>query len=417
MSHPVNPLVAAAVEPPVAEARDWIAGRDFPPDLPLLDLAQAVPSYPPADALLNHLAWIVRRPETSQYTEILGLPALRTALAGHMSGAYAADIGAAHVGITAGCNQAFCAAVTALAGTGDEVILPAPYYFNHKMWLDMQGIRTVHLPCEEARGMVPDPRVAATLIGPRTRAIVLVTPNNPTGAVYLPETMAAFFDLARERGIVLIVDETYKDFRPDTAPAHGLFAKSGWQDTLVQLYSFSKAYSLTGYRVGAIVSGSALLKAVEKVMDCVAICAPAIAQEAALFGLANLAAWREEKRQLMNDRVAALRAAIAGANSGHVLVSAGAYFAWVRHPHDDCDSMQVAQGLAKDHNLLCLPGGMFGPGQDRYLRLAFANLGADCMTEVVSRLAAAAAGAAALEWQHRTGRHPNEQESANHPQD
>jgi aspartate/methionine/tyrosine aminotransferase len=311
-----------------------------------------------------------------------------------MSEAYATDIAASRVGITAGCNQAFCVAVNALAGAGDEVILPAPYYFNHQMWLDMQGIRAVHLPCEESRGMVPDPAVAARLVGDRTRAIVLVTPNNPTGAIYPPETMAAFFDLARARGIALIVDETYKDFRPDTAAAHGLFAKAGWQDTLVQLYSFSKAYSLTGYRVGSIVGGKGLLDAVEKIMDCIAICAPNLSQQAALFGLRNLTAWREEKRQLMNARVAALREAFAGSNSGYVPVSAGAYFAWVRHPHEAGDSMQVARTLAKDHNLLCLPGRMFGPGQDRYLRLAFANLDADLMTEVVGRLAAYAAGAA-----------------------
>ncbi|MDH3231035.1 MAG: aminotransferase [Alphaproteobacteria bacterium] len=394
MPIPLNPLVAAVAEPPIAEAHAWIAGRSFPADRPLLDLAQAVPSYPPAESLRDHLAEIVRRPETSLYTDILGLPALRAALAAHISEAYAADIAAAHVGITAGCNQAFCVAVNALAGAGDEVILPAPYYFNHRMWLDMQGLRAVYLPCEEGRGAIPDPAAAARLIGDRTRAIVLVTPNNPTGAIYPPETMAAFFDLARARGIALIVDETYKDFRPNTGPAHGLFANTGWQDTLVQLYSFSKAYSLTGYRVGAIVCGPAILGAVEKIMDCVAICAPNLSQQAALFGLANLAGWREEKRQLMNARVAALREAFAGTNSGYAPVSAGAYFAWVRHPHEGSDSMQVARTLAKDHNLLCLPGSMFGPGQDRYLRLAFANLDAASMTEVVGRLDANAGGTA-----------------------
>ena len=214
----VNPLVAAAIEPPIAEAHAWIAGRSFPDDKPLLDLAQAVPGYPPAESLRDHLAEIVRRPATSLYTDILGLPALRTALASHMSEAYATDIAASRVGITAGCNQAFCVAVTALAGAGDEVILPAPYYFNHQMWLDIQGIRAVHLPCEEEQCAIPDPAAAARLIGPRTRAIVLVTPNNPTGAIYPPETIAAFFDLAQANSIALIVDETYKDFRPDTAP-------------------------------------------------------------------------------------------------------------------------------------------------------------------------------------------------------
>jgi len=388
MPYSVNPLVAAVAEPPIAEARAWVAGRDFPAGKPLLDLAQAVPSYPPAQPLRDHLAEAVRRPHTSQYTEILGLPALRTALAAHMNAAYGAKIAPAEVAITAGCNQAFCIAIDALAGAGDEVILPSPWYFNHKMWLDMRGVRAVPLPCDAARGMAPDAGAAAALVGPRTRAIVLVTPNNPTGAIYPVETIAAFFELARARGIALIVDETYKDFRPDTAPAHGLFTKPGWQDTLVQLYSFSKVFSLTGYRVGSLIAGPALLAAVEKIMDCVAICAPNLSQQGALFGLGNLDAWREEKRRLMNARVSALRDAFARSNSGFVPVAMGAYFAWVRHPYDDIDAMQVARGLAKDHNLLCLPGNMFGPAQDRYLRLAFANLDAERMGEVVGRLAA-----------------------------
>ena len=92
---------------------------------------------------------------------------------------------------TAGCNQGFCLATLALAQVGDEIILPLPYYFNHQMWFDMQGIRAVHLPFRPERGGVPDPEDAARLITERTRAIVLVTPNNPTGAVYQPEIIAA----------------------------------------------------------------------------------------------------------------------------------------------------------------------------------------------------------------------------------
>ena len=140
--------------------------------------------------------------------------------------------------------------------------------------------------------------------------------------------------------------------------------------------------------------GPAVLAAIEKIMDCIAICAPNIAQQAALFGLRNLADWRGEKRLLMNGRAAALRAAFETTNSGFAPVSTGAYFAWVRHPYEGVDSMQVARTLAKDHNMLCLPGGMFGPGEDRFLRLAFANLEAGSMKEVVNRLAASTGGRA-----------------------
>jgi aspartate/methionine/tyrosine aminotransferase len=388
MPYRANPLVLGVAEPPIAEAQGWIEGRTFPPDKPLLNMAQAVPSYPPAEALRDHLASAVHCPDASLYTEILGVPALRAALAAHMGETYGAELAADDFGITAGCNQAFCVAMSALAGPGDEVVLPAPWYFNHQMWLQMQGVTPVPLHCDEARGAMPDPADAAALIGARTRAIVLVTPNNPTGAIYPPNLIAAFYELARERNIALVLDETYKDFMPGEAPPHDLFTRADWRDVFVQLYSFSKAYSLTGYRVGSVAGGAAVMGAIEKIMDCIAICAPRIGQEAALYGLGHLAGWRAEKRDLMADRTEALRTAFRATNSGYQLVSSGAYFAWVRHPFSGMDSAAVARMLATEQNLLCLPGGMFGPDQENYLRLAFANLKADKMEEVVSRLSA-----------------------------
>jgi aspartate/methionine/tyrosine aminotransferase len=388
MPYATNPLLGAVAPPPVAEVFGWIAGRDFPADKPLLDVSQAVPGYPPDRALTDHLATAVAEPATSLYTDIEGTPALRAALASHTATLYGGAVEIADVAITAGCNQAFCLALTALAGPGDEVILPVPYYFNHRMWLDMQGVTSVYLPFHGDRGGVPDASEVAGLITPRTRAIVLTTPNNPTGAVYGDDTMNGFFEVAKDHGIALVVDETYRDFLTAEKPPHGLFARPDWRDTLVHLYSFSKVYCLTGYRVGAVIAGGALLPELVKAMDCVAICAPAIGQAAALYGLENLAGWRDDKRALMAHRVEALRQAFRRNDMAYEVVSAGAYFAYLKHPFGDTPSAQVARRLADDHNVLCIPGGMFGPGQEQYLRFAFANLDADFMPALAERLVA-----------------------------
>jgi len=390
MSYRLNGKLREVAEPPIAEAQGWLRGRVFPRDKPLIDVAQAVPGYPPPAALTDHLAGLVGRPETARYTEIEGVPALRQALAEHMSGFYGAPIAADEVAITAGCNQAFCLAVMALAGAGDEVILPLPYYFNHRMWLDMLGIATVALPFRPDRGGVPDPREAAERITRRTRAIVLISPNNPTGAVYPPAVLAEFLALARARGIALVIDETYKDFLAEPGAPHGLFADRAWQDTLIQLYSFSKVYCLTGYRVGSIVAAPGLIAETAKAMDCVAICAARIGQEAALYGLDHLAGWRESNRVLMRDRVTALRAAFRDDSIGYELVSAGAYFAYLRHPFRGETARAVARRLAEEENMLCLPGSMFGDGQEDYLRFAFANVAAETMPEIARRLARSA---------------------------
>lgn len=386
MSYPLNSAVAAVMTSPVTQAHQWLAGREFPPELPLLDVAQAVPGYPPAPELTAHLAERIGAPEIARYTGNHGIPELRSALAEHMSAAYRGAIRPEQVTITAGCNQAFCTVTSALAGPDDEIILPLPYYFNHRMWLELQGIRPVYLPFDD--NPLPDPERAARLITPRTRALVLVTPNNPTGAIYAPALIEAFFELAQRHGIALIIDETYKDFRADATPAHELFQRSDWADTFIQLYSFSKVFSLTGYRVGSIICTAALTEQIAKIVDCVTICPPRIGQEAALFGLDRLTDWVADKRRLMQQRLAALRAIFDTPGLDYELVSSGAYFAYVRHPFPDETSQQVAWRLFDRHHVLCLPGSTFGPEQERYLRFAFANLDAAEFPALIERLKA-----------------------------
>jgi aspartate/methionine/tyrosine aminotransferase len=384
----LNPLLAAVAPPPIPEAQGWIEGRDFPANKPLIDVAQAVPGYPPPKELTDHLAAIVGEAASARYTDVPGLPELRAALAGDMGAFYGAAIAPEDVSITAGCNQAFCLAMLALAGAGDEVILPVPYYFNHQMWLEMQGVGVRHLSFRPERGGVPDPAEAAALIGPRTRAIVLVTPNNPTGAIYPPEVIEAFFHLARRHAIALVVDETYRDFLPQDGAPHGLFQQAGWRDTLVQLYSFSKVYCLTGYRVGSVIAGPEISAEVAKAMDTVSICAPRLGQLAAIYGIRELGTWRRANTALMRGRLAALSKSLARNDLGYRLVSAGAYFAYLAHPFGARPAMQVARRLADEQNILALPGSMFGPGQEAYLRVAFANVAAEAMPDLAARLAA-----------------------------
>ncbi|MEL6338163.1 MAG: aminotransferase class I/II-fold pyridoxal phosphate-dependent enzyme, partial [Pseudomonadota bacterium] len=197
------------------------------------------------------------RDDAHLYGPVLGMPALRAGLSAQINRHYDAATTADNVAITSGCNQAFAAAIAALCDEGDEVILPTPWYFNHKMWLDMAGVTAVPLPA--GPDMIPDPAAAAALITPRTRAITLVTPNNPAGVEYPAGVVSAFFDLAKAHGIRLIVDESYRDFDSRSGPPHPLFQKDQWEDTFVHLYSFSKAYRLTGHRIGALVAAPDLL--------------------------------------------------------------------------------------------------------------------------------------------------------------
>ena len=125
---------------------------------------------------------------------------------------FGSRIAAGEVAITSGCNQAFFIAAMALAKAGDAIILPSPWYFNHKMTLDMLGIEARAVPALPEDGFIPDPERIAAAIDERVRAVVLISPNNPTGAVYPPEVVRAIFQVCRERGVALVLDETYRDF-------------------------------------------------------------------------------------------------------------------------------------------------------------------------------------------------------------
>jgi len=389
MTRPINPAMSATTPPPVMEARRWLNGVTFSAGKPLINVSQAAPVDPPPMALRQALAdTVLTLNEAHLYGPVLGLPALRAEVAQHWSAAYGGPINDGQVAITSGCNQAFAAAVATLAGHGDEVILPTPWYFNHKMWLDMQGITTVPLPT--GPDMLPDPDHAASLITPRTRAIVLVTPNNPTGAEYPAAVVRAFFDLARAHGLALIVDETYRDFDSRRGAPHDLFADPDWADTLIQLYSFSKAYRLTGHRVGAMVASQTRLAEVEKFLDTVAICPNQLGQHAALWGMQNLSQWLAGERDEILARRTAIRTGFDQlANNGWRLLGCGAYFAYVEHPFE-MPSDQLAQQLVGNAAVLSLPGTMFVPADDasgmRQLRVAFANIDSLGIASLFERL-------------------------------
>lgn len=392
MTLQANPWLAGVAVPPIAEAQGWIEGRTFPPEKPLIDVCQAVPGYAPPAALTQHMAAALQVPSTHRYTDITGLPELCAALAADISRSYglgpSSPVTAQNVMITAGCNQAYCLATAALAKAGDEIILPLPYYFNYQMWLEMIGVTARHVGFRPEAGGQPDLMEIEAAINARTRALVLISPNNPTGSVYPPEYLQAALELCKRAGIALILDETYRDFMPHDEPPHQLFRTHCWEGHLVHLYSFSKVFCLTGYRVGGIVADPKLIDEIGKAMDCVAICAPRIGQIAAIHGLQTLDDWRHGNTKLMRDRLAALQAAFTRNDLGYEVVSAGAYFAFVKHPHRGRKATEVARRLADKQNLLALPGSMFGPGQEDYLRVAFANVEASMMPEIAARLAA-----------------------------
>ncbi|MEK1889183.1 MAG: aminotransferase [Phyllobacterium sp.] len=381
----LNPLITRLSPPPIPAVQAW--GRSYDGSLgPLIDLSQAVPGYPPHPALLQWLGEAAASLAYTNYGPIEGEMVLREAYAAHVCELYGAGIGADNIHITSGCNQAFICAAMAVAAAGDTILMTNPYYFNHETSLAMLGIKTGLVACNSAGGFIPTVEAIVEALVPGVRALALVTPNNPTGAIYPPDRLKAVFDVCKRNGIWLILDETYRDFLPEHYGApHGLLSDAQWQEHLIQLYSFSKSFCIPGHRLGAITASARVVEEIAKIMDNLQICAPRAAQGAVAQALPGLAEWRAGNRHEIEVRAQALRDVMAGLNDWK-LEAVGAYFAFVRHPFKARPSTEVAEHLAKRAGILSVPGQYFGEGQDQFLRFAFANANAATITQLHGRM-------------------------------
>jgi aspartate/methionine/tyrosine aminotransferase len=321
----------------------------------------------------------------SKYSPDEGLPEVREAICGYYGRKYGALLSPDNFCLTIGASQAFWLAIVTLCRAGDEIVVQAPYYFDHPMALDILGINGVYAPFVEAGGGLPNPAAIEGLITARTKAILVVSPSNPTGAIAPPETIRELFDVARRHNIALILDETYNEFIPGGLRPHELFSDPAWGDHFVQIVSFGKTYALTGYRAGMLAASGEFIHHALKAQDTMAVCQPRITQQAVKFGVERLDKWVAANRDMMSRRHDLFRSEFMMPGNPFRLAASGAFFAWVRHPFSHCSGREVAKRLVDEAAILCLPGEVFGPGLEGYLRLAFGNIREATIPEAVKR--------------------------------
>ena len=375
--------------PPVLEVKNWLSDPDLQPSKPLIDVSQAAPTEPPPKKMLEFMAnKILCDNAVNTYGPVLGLDELRESLASKWSRQYQGKVSKENVAVTSGCNQAFCASISSFTSENDEVIIPTPWYFNHHMWLQMAGVKSI--PLDTDANMNPIIEKAEALITDRTRAIVLVSPNNPSGAIYSNQLLQKFFDLCKSNQIRLIIDETYKDFHPNASQPHTLLENNNWDQVLTILYSFSKTYRMTGHRIGALITSKENLIEIEKALDTFTVCPPQLGQYAANWGLKNLEAWAAERRTEILQRAKHFSEKFLPLSAaGWSLRGCGAYFAFVEHPFEDGSNI-LAPLILRDQGILLMPGTMFYPKHNplgsRSFRIAFANIDKNKISTLLERL-------------------------------
>jgi aspartate/methionine/tyrosine aminotransferase len=395
MTHPQSRRLAAVQAPVIPIVGRWTAETPG-----TISLGQGVVSYQPPPEAIDAARSFGGTLADHRYGPVEGLRPLVHAIQRKLAAENQIVLdGASRIVVTAGGNQAFMNAVLAIADPDDEVILPAPYYFNHEMAIVIAGAKAVGVRTTADYQL--DLGAIENAITRRTRAVVTVSPNNPTGAVYPESDLRAVNAICRDHGILHIHDEAYEYFTYDGVRHFSPGSIEGAAAHTISLYSLSKAYGMASWRIGYMVIPAALDEAINKIQDTILICPPAVSQHAAV---AALGVGRSYAAAHV-DRLNATRRTIFDALSQpdvpcDVPPSLGAFYYLLR-VHSDMDSMTLAERLIREHRVATIPGSAFADASPCSIRISYGALDADSILEGIRRLAeglralAAAKGATA----------------------
>lgn len=350
-----------------------------------ISLGQGVVYYDPPPEAIARLPEFLADAENHKYKLIQGIPPLVSAIEAKLKTDNGIEVNEQNsIVVTAGSNMGFMNAVLAITSPGDEIILQTPYYFNHEMATVMASCRPVVVATDENYQLRPD--AIAQAITERTRAVVTISPNNPTGVVYPEAALREVNDICRDCGIYHISDEAYEYFTYNgvkhTSP--GAFPHS--QEHTISLYSLSKAYGFASWRIGYMVIPEHLLVPVKKIQDTIVICPPVISQYAALGALQAGANYCREKieaiasvRQLALDKLKRLEGLC-------TLAPADGAFYFLLKVYTQLGAFELAERLIQEHRVAVMPGTTFGLNDGCYLRIAYGALQKETAVEGIERL-------------------------------
>jgi aspartate/methionine/tyrosine aminotransferase len=348
-----------------------------------ISLGQGVVHYGPPPEAIDAVRRAAAQPGTHQYHDVAGIPALVQRIGGKLARENGIDPGAARIMVTAGGNMAFMNAVLAVTSPGDEIVLPVPFYFNHEMAVEMAGCRVVRVPTDER--YQPRVEAIAAALTDRTRAVVTVSPNNPSGAVYGEVALRDINALCAERGLYHISDEAYEYFTYAGARHVSPGAFPGAAAHTLSLYSLSKAYGFAGWRIGYMAYPPHLEEALLKVQDTILICPPIASQIAAAAAMDIGRPYCEPfVRELAGVRDRVLRELQALAPLAEAPAADGAFYCLLR-VDAEIDALELAARLVREHRVAAIPGTAFGMSGCS-LRVAYGALQEETVAEGVGRL-------------------------------
>jgi aspartate/methionine/tyrosine aminotransferase len=350
-----------------------------------ISLGQGVVYYGPPAAAFEQIPKFLAAPQNHKYQAVQGIPPLLDAIASKLQAFNGINIdNQSCIVVTAGGNMAFMNAILAIASPGDEIILQTPYYFNHEMAITMASCRPVLVATDENYQLRPD--AIREAITQKTRAVVTISPNNPTGVVYPPEVLQEVNQICRDRNIYHISDEAYEYFTYNGVQHFSPGSIPQSSDRTISLFSLSKAYGFASWRIGYMVIPQHLLVPVNKIQDTILICPPVISQYAAIGALQAGVGYCREKleaiaqvRQILLDECDRLR------DFCTIPPAEGAFYFFLK-VHTQMSAMELVERLIREYGVAAIPGTTFGMEDGCYLRVAYAAMLHDTAIEGIGRL-------------------------------
>jgi aspartate/methionine/tyrosine aminotransferase len=338
-----------------------------------ISLGQGVVYYPPPQTAIEQISQFLSHPKNHQYQAVEGIPELQAAITQKLQTENRINITEDNcIVVTAGSNMGFMNAILAITNPGDEIILQTPYYFNHEMAITMANCQPVLVKTDNNYQLRPEAIQQA--ITPKTKAIVTISPNNPTGAVYSEIALREVNEICRRHQLYHITDEAYEYFVYDEAQHFSPASLPNSHNHTISLFSLSKAYGFASWRIGYMVIPQHLLHPIQKVQDTIAICPPVISQYAALGALkAGYPDCKSKIQEMAEVREIILNKLNAISDFCTIPEAKGAFY-FLLKIDTKLTAMEVVEQLIKDYKVAVIPGTTFGIEQGCYLRLAYGSL-------------------------------------------
>ena len=350
-----------------------------------ISLGQGVVSYPPPANAIASITKFLASPANHKYQAVGGISPLIEAIEHKLQVENKIAINQDNaIVVTAGSNMAFLNTIFAITSPGDEIILNTPYYFNHEMAITMASCQPV-LVATDANYQLRLQAIAKA-ITKKTRAVVTISPNNPTGVVYDPSALAEVNQICREKGIYHLSDEAYEYFTYEGIKHFSPASLSNSENHSISLFSLSKAYGFASWRIGYMVIPQHLLLSVKKAQDTNIICPPVISQYAALGALKTGVNYCQK---YLPDLILIREKFLQKLNSIKdictVAPTAGAFYFFLKL-HSEISDLELVKKLITNYKVAVLPGSTFGIKNGCYLRVAYGALEPETAVEALNRL-------------------------------